>query len=80
MKSEKIHEDIHQSLEELPKLVEKIFHANTRVEIQLHLTTWTYDRIDTIAEYEVSKVPFHKCVIKKLAQIRNSSGSPVCVS
>ena len=67
MKSEKIHEDIHQSLEELSKLVEKIFHANTKVEIQLHLTTWTYDRIDTVVEYEFSKVPFHKCVMKKLA-------------
>ena len=67
MKSEKIYEDIHQSLEELPKLVEKIFHSNTRVEIQLHLTTWTYDRIDTVVEYEFSKVPFHKCVMKKLA-------------
>ena len=67
MKSEKIHEDIHQSLEELSKLVEKIFHANTKVEIQLHLTTWTYDRIDTVVEYEFSKVPFNKCVMKKLA-------------
>ena len=67
MKSEKIHEDIHQSLEELPKLVEKTFHANTKVEIQLHLTTWTYDCIDTVVEYELFKIPFNKCVMKKLA-------------
>ena len=32
MESEKTHEDIHQILEELPKLVEKIFHAHTKVE------------------------------------------------
>ena len=67
MKSEKIHEDMHQSLEELPKLVEKIFHANTEVEIQLHFTTWTYDCIDTAEEYELYKTPFHSCVMKKLA-------------
>ena len=67
MKSKKNPEDIHQSLEELPKLVEKIFHANTKVEIQLHFTTWTYDCIDTAEEYELYKTPFHSCVMKKLA-------------
>ena len=67
MMSEKIHEDIHQSLEELPKLVEKIFHASTQVEIQLHFTTWTYDCIDTVEEYELYKTPFHSCVMKKIA-------------
>ena len=67
MRSEKIHEDINQSLEELPKLVEKIFPANTRVEIQLHFTTWTYDCIETAEEYELYKTPYHSCVMTKLA-------------
>ena len=43
-----------------------MFHVNNKVEIQLHLTTWTNDRIDTAEEYELSKIPFHSSVMKKV--------------
>ena len=47
--------DINTSLEDLPKLVDDIFPDITKVEI----TFWTLPN-----KYKLSKIPFHKCVMK----------------
>ena len=53
-------EGINISPEDLPKLVEDIFPDITEVEI--HFSTFSNNRFDY---FEVSKIPFHKCVMKK---------------
>jgi hypothetical protein len=61
-------EDVPWNLspEDLPKLIEDTFKDVTEVEIQLHFSTWIDGLIDTVVEYEFSKMPFQKCVMKKL--------------
>ena len=53
-------EGINISPDDLPKLVEDIFPDITEVEI--HFSTFSNNRFDY---FEVSKIPFHKCVMKK---------------
>ena len=53
-------EGINISPEDLPKLVEDIFPDITKVEI--HLSTFSNNRFH---DFEVSKIPFHKCVMEK---------------
>ena len=61
-------EDVPWNLrpEDLPKLIEDTFKDVTKVEIQLQFRTWIDGLIDTVVEYEFSKMPFQKCVLKKL--------------
>ena len=53
-------EGINIRPEDLPKLVEDIFPDITKVEI--HLSTFSNNRFHN---FEVSKIPFHKCVMEK---------------
>ena len=48
-------EDINTSREDLPELVDDIFPDKTKVEIKF----WT-----STNRYKLSKIPFHKCVVK----------------
>ena len=52
--------------EDLPKIIEDTFKDVTKVEIQLQVRTWIDGLIDTVVGYEFSKMPFQKCVLKKL--------------
>ena len=52
--------------EDLPKKIEDTFKDVTKVEIQLHFRTWIDGLIDIVVDNEFSKMPFQKCVLKKL--------------